>query len=423
MLAKSKGSLDVLVPRGLLGSGLDLEASSLTAEGLASVRVEWDKARINAIQAISLSSDRSLKLLLPRLVEPHTHLDKAFSWENFPNLAGTYAGALNNNLNELETRTCKDVCLRSEKALNIALKNGLRAIRSHVDSYGGHAEKTWEVLQALKIKWKRLIELQLVALVPLEYWSTNEGDLFAARISSRNGLMGGVIVPPLEKGRTYDLIFNTLKLANKYNCGVDLHIDESQEDPAAGLNQLIRALENMSSNIPVSCSHLSSLSLLSNRKLKVLSEKIVKHNINVIALPLTNSWLLGRYSNKTLLKRPMAPIYQLQTEGVRVSVGGDNVQDPWFPGGNLDPIMLMSFSLPLAQLAPWERLGLAPFTTSPASLFGLSMEGTIDIGSPADFIILNAGSWAEALSSYCSREIIVNGESLAAVDIPLLTVF
>jgi len=56
---------------------------------------------------------------------------------------------------------------------------------------------------------------------------------------------------------------------------------------------------------------------------------MAKKNIKVIALPLTNFWLLNRSNKTTSLKRPVAPIKQLQKSHVDVSLGSDNVQDPW----------------------------------------------------------------------------------------------
>ena len=75
---------------------------------------------------------------------------------------------------------------------------------------------------------------------------------------------------------------------------------------------------------------------------------------------------LERRSDLTPLQRPQAPIRQLQRSGVRVAVAGDNVADPWFPGGDFDPLSLMAAAIPLTQLLPWQRLGLAPFTTAAA---------------------------------------------------------
>ncbi len=404
-----QGSIEALVPRGLLGSGMIFSEAPVSIEGLVAARIIWNEGLIIQIESIALPKDRSLDLLLPRLVEPHAHIDKAFSWKKFPNLKGTYEGALNTNLREYEERTVEKVIIRAEKSLDIAIKNGLRAIRTHIDSFGLDSAITWERLIDLKKKSSDLIKLQFVGLVPLEYWDSGEGNLLASRIASLGGLLGAVIAPPFKNKRTYDLIKNMLLLASKLECGVDFHIDESIQFPGLGLKQLIRVLEDFDFKIPITCSHLSSMSLLPSRQLKILADKLAKYKVNVVALPLTNAWLLGRSENQTPYKRPFAPIIQLQQAGVNVSVGGDNVQDPWFPMGNFDPISLISFSIPLAQLSPWQRLGLSPFTLAPSLMMGLDWDSNIDIGKPADFILLKGSSWMEALALPTHRKVMVNG--------------
>ena len=108
----------------------------------------------------------------------------------------------------------------------------------------------------------------------------------------------------------------------------------------------------------------------------------------------------------------MAPIFQLQKAGVVVSVGGDNVNDAWFPLSNFDPINLMAFSMPIAHLSPWDRLGLSPFTFSAAQVLSLQWDGLFQKGSPADFILLDSNSWVKALSERPKRRVVVNGEFL-----------
>ncbi len=402
--------LEVLIPRGLIGSGNAVFGTPITVEGLCSLRIGWREGLITSLETIPKESASSLKLLLPRLVEPHAHLDKAFTWREVPNLKGRYQEAFEANLQEHKNRTPHLVYERAQRALKLALKNGIRAVRSHVDSFGTSSELTWEALLTLQDEWHSLIELQLVALVPLEFWTSKQGHSLATRLAKSGGLMGGVLNPPMDREGSRSSLMHMLKLANELGCGIDLHIDESETQPAEGLNLLIEVLDQSETNIPITCSHASSMGLLPLNKIRRLADRLAQHSVNVIALPLTNFWLLGREARRTPVQRPLAPIFHLQRAGVTVAVGGDNVQDPWFPAGGFDPISLMALSMPLAQLAPWDRLGLAPFTTSASALMDLEWDGTIQIGSPVDFVLLEASSWSEALSTPPLRTIIANGE-------------
>lgn len=375
------------------------------ADGLLSVELRWMDGRITSVLPVADAQG----LVLPRLVEPHAHLDKAFSWTDYPNRSGTYAGAMEANMREHRTRTADRVHERSERALALAWRHGLRAIRTHIDSLGPGAACSWEVLTERRQQWKKRIELQLVALVPIAHWSTPEGEQLASQVAAAEGVIGGVIEPPCRGKAPRQALRHLLALAERLGCPVDLHIDEASEHPAAGVRQLLRVLSTMEVSVPITCSHASSLSLLNPGSLRRLGERMAEHQLQVVALPLTNGWLLGRRGQATPVQRPLAPIRQLRDRGVCVAVGGDNVQDPWFPGGNLDPLALMAMSVPLAQLAPWDEEGMAPFSTDAARLLGLAWDGVLRPGAPADLIYLPAGGWPELLSTPPQRKVLAGG--------------
>ena len=406
------GCLEVLVPRCLIGDGRDVLGISVDKEGLSPIQFEWLDGTITAIQGLKETSKVPEQILLPRFVEPHAHLDKAFSWSRSSNLRGSYEEALAANLSEYELRSKDELIHRVEKCLHLALVNGIRAIRSHIDSFGKTVMSDWDLLENIRKRWKEKIKLQFVALVPLDFWQSDEGELLAQRVASNGDLLGGVIVPPFNKRKTFKSLLNLVQLANRLKCDIDLHIDESQVGPAEGLKLLLEVLGQIKNEISITCSHLSSMGLLGEKEISKLAKKMAKHNLKVVALPLTNSWLLGRNDRTTLIKRPLAPIFQLQKAGVVVSIGGDNVNDSWFPLSNFDPINLMSFSLPIAHLSPWERLGLSPFTSSAAHVLSLKWDGVLKKGTPADFILLDSNSWVKALSEKSKRRVVVNGEFL-----------
>ena len=67
--------------------------------------------------------------------------------------------------------------------------------------------------------------LQFVALAPLEFCDTSNGEELAKIFSSYGGILGGVIVPPFNKKDTSKFLAKMLLLASKYKLEIDLHID------------------------------------------------------------------------------------------------------------------------------------------------------------------------------------------------------
>ncbi len=406
------GSLSAWIPRGLVEIGQErvgTPAPVTRADGLCAFQLSWRQGRIVRVEALAEGRAEPDGMLLPRLLEPHAHLDKAFTWNSHPNLSGTYAGAMAANLKEHQSRSFDLVCDRFERALRLAWRHGLRAVRTHIDSLGPGAQCSWDAILQGASRWQDQVKIQPVALVPVEHWDTPEGEKLAARVAAAGGLLGGVIAPPCAGAAPRKALRRLLTLADRHGCAVDLHIDEASSHPAAGLFQLMRVLKRMSVSVPITCSHASSLSLLKASALQRLAEQMAHYGVQVVALPLTNGWLLGRHDFGTSLQRPLAPIRQLQRAGVCVAVGGDNVQDPWFPAGNLDPLALMAASLPKAHLAPWERLGLSPFTTAAARLMDMAWDGVIREGAPADALLLPVQSWTEALAAPPERRLLVGG--------------
>ncbi len=399
------GELTALCPRLLLETTIE-GLTPVASDGLIPVSITWHEGVICSIEPVAEAKG----LVLPRLVEPHAHLDKAFSWDDYPNPAGTFDAALAANYREHQTRTLQQVQARGQRALQLAWRHGLRAVRSHIDSVGPGAACSWDALTALQQEWRGRLELQLVALVPVEHWSTPDGEQLAATVAAAGGALGGFIKPPCRGRRERQALRRLLELADQHGCLVDLHIDEASSHPAAGMRQLLRVMESMDVSVPVTCSHVSSLALLRGSSLRRLADRMARQELQVVALPLTNGWLLGRHGDDTPLRRPLAPIRQLQKAGVRVAVGGDNVQDPWFPGGQLDPLALMAMSLPLAQLAPWDDHGLQPFSTDAAQLMGLAWDGVLRKGAPADLIHLPQGGWPELLALTTSRRVLAGGQ-------------
>ncbi|WP_231597712.1 amidohydrolase family protein [Synechococcus sp. CBW1002] len=410
-------ALDLQLPRQLLDPGLTgLPAAD--ADGLVAVRLRCVDGRIAAIEAWPGCPHHgldpaALPLALTPLVEPHAHLDKAFSWAPHANRSGTIAGAMAANRNEANERTQEQIHGRGERALERGWRQGLRAMRSHIDSLGAWWEPSWQALEALRLRWADRLELELVALVPLAHWGTPAGEALAARVAATGGLLGGVLGPPYRPSRDDQRALEALlRLAERHGCGIDLHIDESDQGQARGVRMLLQVLRHQPCSVPITCSHASSLALLPERQLRPLLDQLAAAGVAVVALPGTNHWLLDRRPGCTPRLRPQAPVRQLQAAGVLVAIGGDNVQDPWFPGGDFDPIEVLRFSVAASHQAPWLRQGLAPFSTEAARLLRLPWDGVLRQGGPADLVVLAACSWSEVLARSPQRRVLRGGHWL-----------
>jgi cytosine deaminase len=404
------------VPRPLLDPLRD-DLGPADSEALVAVEIEVERGHITALR--SCPDAGGAPLAFTPAVEPHAHLDKAYTAGDHPNPEGTMAGALAANRREMEQRRHGDVRRRAERALERAWRQGLRAIRSHVDSLGPGAAASWRALGELREEWRGRVDLQLVALVPLGHWGTAGGEQLAVRVARAGGLLGGVLGDPYAAAASdHRSLLQLLRLARHHQCGVDLHVDESDHDPGRGLRRILRALasEPVALPLPLTCSHSSSMGLLPDGPCRRLAAELAARDVAVVALPTTNLWLLGKRTERTPHLRPQAPIRQLQQEGVTVAVGGDNVEDPWFPAGDFDPLALIRFCLTSSHLLPWQRQGLAPFTTAAARLLGLGWDGVLRLGAPADLVVVGSGGWREALCGERSRRVLRAGRWLPPVS-------
>ncbi|MFM8525975.1 MAG: amidohydrolase family protein [Cyanobacteriota bacterium] len=383
-------------------------------DGLIAVVLEHRDGRWVSLKPAARQEAPAL-MALPPLVEAHAHLDKVYSWAEAPNRSGWMDEALSANRREHSLRQAGRVAERAERALQEAWQLGLRAIRSHVDSLGPGAAPAWEVLPELARNWRNRVTLQLVAMVPISHWATAAGEALAAEVAAQNGLLGGVLGPPFRRGPEDERGLEALlRLAERHGCGIDLHVDESASQPGAGVTLICRLLEQQNRQLPICCSHAASMALLPRTPQERLLERMANLELTVVALPRTNHYLLARQEGCTPLQRPLAPIRQLQAAGVTVAVGGDNVQDPWFPGGDFDPLALLREALPMTHLLPWQHCGLAPFTTAAARLLRLEWDGVIRLGGVADLIVIDAGNWSELLVRSPQRRVLRAGSWLPA---------
>lgn len=144
----------------------------ITKVTLAGQTGQWDVAiadgYITEIAAAGYSTtetqqtlDAQGKLLIPGLVDPHIHLDKALLLARYPAVAGTFSEALHQTLQAKKEYTIADIQTRAETILKRAIGFGTTAMRTHVEVDPMLQLKSMEALGSLKQKYAWGITLQL----------------------------------------------------------------------------------------------------------------------------------------------------------------------------------------------------------------------------------------------------------------------
>jgi cytosine deaminase len=109
------------------------------------------------------------------------------------------------------------------------------------------------------------------------------------------------------------------------------------------------------------------------------------------------------------------PLKLLRAHGVRVFGGSDNIRDAWSPFGNgdmLERAMMIGYR---ANFRHDEELALAfdMVTSAAADVLGIEPYGVAP-DHPADFVVVEAGSLAEAVATRPPRKLVVKAGRVIA---------
>src|ERR1043166_3266131 len=159
------------------------------ADGLAPCDIVIEKDRIAAIGLVSAvkdglpNFDLDQGIVLPRLVDLHTHIDKGHVWARAPNPNGTHLGARTAVMADREANwSAEDVAKRMDFALRCAFAHGTGALRTHIDSYPKQTPISWPVFAEMREQWKGRIALQAVSLCPIDV--VNDETVFRALVDT-----------------------------------------------------------------------------------------------------------------------------------------------------------------------------------------------------------------------------------------------
>lgn len=388
---------------------LAADASQLTpgADGLASCDIVIDNARIAAIGPAGAAKDDLPRadldqgIVLPRLVDVHTHIDKGQIWARAPNPDGTHMGARMAVMADREKNWSReDVAKRMDFALRCAFAHGTGALRTHIDSYPKQTPISWPVFAEMRDQWKGRIALQAVALFPVDFALNDEANfrVLVETVAKHGGILGGLTflgeAPNPKSDAALDRIFEAA-IANGLD--LDLHVDESDSPKARSLGQIADAALRHRFKGRIVAGHCCSLALADDNERATIIAKVAEARIAVVSLPMCNMYLQDRAAGRTPSWRGVAPLHELDAAGVTVMVASDNTRDPFYAYGDLDMLEVYREATRILHFDHSARPWLKAIAATPGAVMGLP-HGRMAVGAPAGLVLTRARTMNELLS-------------------------
>ena len=361
------------------------------------------------------------RLVLPRLIDIHTHLDKGHVFRRAPNPDGTFFGARETVGRDREAYwTAEDVQARMDFALRSALHHGTGAIRTHLDSIGKQTSISWAVFDEMRSEWHGRIALQAVCLMPIVNVIDNpkEFENIVATVSRYQGILGAVtFLGEAPDAKLEAALDKMITVAKTDGLDLDFHVDESNSPDARSLEVIADALIRHKFKGQALAGHCCSLALMGDEDRRRVTGKLAEAGLNVVSLPMCNMYLQDRQAGITPRWRGVAPLHELDAAGVSTMVASDNTRDPFYAYGDLDGVEVFREATRILHFdhsaLPW----LEAMTTRPATQMRMPEKGLIKVGTAADLIIFSARTMNEFLCRpQTDRLVLINGK---AIDAPL----
>ncbi|MEW9920295.1 amidohydrolase family protein [Marimonas sp. MJW-29] len=343
-------------------------------------------------------------ILLPGLVEAHTHLDKTLlgmGWR--PHQAGPTLKDKIDTERRLRREWDIDPHRQSMRQALLSLGHGSTAIRSHVDMDTDCGMEGFEGVTRTREALAGLIDLQIVAF-PQSGLLVRPGtiDLMDQALQDGADVVGGLDPCSMDrdpKGHL-DAVFG---LAERYGKPIDIHLHEPGELGAFSIELILERTRAHAMQGHVTISHAFCLGMPDRERALALIADLAEARIHIatVATPF----------------RPVPLADDLRSAGVTLCAGSDGIRDCWGPYGNADMLeraMLLGLRNNFRRDEDVEH-ALWCCTHGGARVMGLEKYGLTE-GCRADLVLVKAETPAHAVVSHPPRKLVLKGGRVVAQE-------
>ncbi|MEV6842340.1 cytosine deaminase [Actinoplanes sp. NPDC051411] len=358
------------------------------------------------------------RLVTPPLVEPHIHLDAVLT-EGQPrsNASGSLFEGIAIWAERVEDLTAGDVKDRVRQVLRWQLAHGVQHVRSHVDVCDPELTAL-RALVELREEARGLVDLQLVAFPQQGILGFDGGaDLMRRAVEVGADVVGAIPHFELTREDGVESVRFAMALAEEHGLRVDIHCDETDDEHSRFVETMAAETIRRGMSGRVTASHTTAMHSYNAAYAGRLITNIARAGLHMVTNPLDNAVLQGRFDQGPI-RRGHTRVKQLLEAGVNVAIGHDSVMDPWYPLGHADPLQAAFVLAHLGHMSGAQELRtlIDMITVAPAAALGVADYG-LHIGGPADLVVFDARSEAEALRLQRPRfQVLRAGRLVAATE-------
>ena len=368
-----------------------------------------------AAQVIDLAG----RLVTPPLVEPHIHLDAVLTvGQPRANESGSLFEGIAIWAERVAHLTRADVRSRVGQILRWQLACGVQHVRCHIDVCDPQLTAL-RALADLREEVRGLIDLQLVAFPQQGILAFDGGqELMRKAVALGADVVGGIPHYELTREDGVESVRFAMALADEHGLPVDIHCDETDDDHSRFVEVMAAETIRRGMSGRVTASHTTAMHSYNNAYAYRLIANIARAGLHMVTNPLDNSVLQGRFDSGPV-RRGHTRVKQLAQAGVNVCIGHDSVMDPWYPLGYGDPLQAAFVLAHYGQMSGDAELRqlIEMITVNPARALGVPDYG-LRAGGPADLVVFDAPSQADALRLIAPRTLVLRGGAVVARSVP-----
>jgi len=385
---------------------------------LEEIHIGVDCGKIVAVQKEPLPpGDKAIDvqgaMVSPAFIDPHFHLENSVMPEHV-NVSGTLGEAIRIAEEIKDQLTVDDIMRRSTIALSEAITNGVLWMRDHTDVDEVAKLDLLKAVVAVREKFKDVIDLQIVAFPQFGLSDNPESvELMWAAMEAGADLVGGVPHREKDMDKAAKQIEIAFEIAQANDADIDMHVDETDDPYWHTLELLAEKTIETGYQGRVTAAHCCAMAAWDEKLFQRILLKLVEAQVNICTNTPVNLIIQGRESGHPM-RRGIPRVKDLLEAGVNVTCGQDDLQNMFYPFGNMDMLSVANFVAHTAHMSSQseiqETFEMPRYRA--AKVLRLRDYGLED-GARANLVLFNAKSAADALRRQPERLFVIReGEVL-----------